>query len=287
MKLVSQGHPDLDLSSMQIMGILNVTPDSFSDGGLYRDVEQAVSHGLAMARDGATVIDVGGESTRPGSQRVSVDEQIQRTEPVIRKLRQALDQAHFNDVWISIDTTRQAVAEKAAKAGAALVNDVSAGLDDEAMLPWVGERGLAIALMHKLGEPADMQDNPTYDDVVREVTEFLSQRVACAIAAGVGQSSIVLDPGIGFGKTQDHNTALLANIDQLVATGWPILVGASRKRWIEAIDGIKSMPQQRDAGSLAIMLAMAQSGVQLIRQHDVRGSQQSLKIWQTIKGSNC
>ncbi|MDX1681974.1 MAG: dihydropteroate synthase, partial [Phycisphaeraceae bacterium] len=197
--------PDLPLDRPRIMGIVNATPDSFSDGGRYNDPEAAAAHALAMVDEGVEIIDVGGESTRPGSSRVEVDQQIARTAGVVAAIRKALDNAGHDAVVISIDTTRAEVASAALEAGASMLNDVAAGREDPAMLTLAAEQGRPICLMHMQGEPGNMQDNPTYDDVVGEVEAFLLERRAAAEAAGVERSQILLDPGIGFGKRTNHN----------------------------------------------------------------------------------
>lgn len=263
------------------MGILNLTPDSFSDGGRYTSTEQAVRRGLTLARDGASIIDVGGESTRPGSERVEPDEQARRVVEPIRQLRQALDHAGLEHVTISIDTTRAAVAQAALDAGAQMLNDVSGGLEDAGMLPLAAERGVPIVLMHMRGEPGTMQNNPVYADVVEEVAKFLGERVAAAIRAGAQPQNVWIDPGIGFGKTLDHNLALLGALDRLVALGQPVLLGASRKRFIQACcpeDEQARSPAGRLAGSLAAALIGARAGVAALRVHDVSEHRQALAV---------
>ncbi len=221
----------LTLDRPRIMGILNLTPDSFSDGGRYTNPTQAVEHGLAMASQGADFIDIGGESTRPGARRINSAEQIARVVPVIRPLRQHLDQ-QSPDVQISIDTTLAEVANAAVDAGATILNDVSAGREDPGMIPLAAKRHLPIILMHMHGEPGTMQDKPSYTDVVTQVKDFLLERAQGALAAGVDRRQIILDPGIGFGKTTPHNLALLRSLSGLVALGYPIMIGASRKRFL-------------------------------------------------------
>jgi dihydropteroate synthase len=215
------------------MGILNVTPDSFSDGGLFLDPEVATQEALRMVAEGADLIDVGGESTRPGADPVDAAEQIRRVAPAIERLRRVLPP----DFPISIDTTSAKVAEAALAAGAGLVNDVSAGRDDPAMFDRVAAHGVPIVLMHMQGSPKTMQENPSYRNVVDEVIEFLSSRAAAAARAGIARERIWLDPGIGFGKRKDDNLQLIAHLDRLVATGFPILLGASRKRFMGAVCG--------------------------------------------------
>jgi len=269
-----------------LMGVLNVTPDSFSDGGAYPTPEMAAERGLAMARAGAGIIDVGGESTRPGSERVRPDEQCRRVVEPIARLRAALDDQGMQRVRISIDTTRAAVAEAAVDAGAAMLNDVSAGREDPGMLSLAAERGLPIALMHMQGQPGTMQQAPRYDHVVEEVLGFLLQRAEAALQAGVPRERLWLDPGIGFGKSLAHNLALLGALDRLVATGYPVLLGVSRKRFIAGCCGLDSdalPPTARVPGSLAAGLLGAQAGVRVLRVHDVAEHAQALAVFAGVK----
>lgn len=268
------------------MGILNLTPDSFSDGGRYADVDAAVAHGLAMARLGAGYIDVGGESTRPGSERVDSVEQKRRVMEPIRALRAALDRAGFNGVVISIDTTLAEVAEAALDSGAGMLNDVSGGREDARMFALAAERSVPLVLMHMLGEPGTMQRDPQYKDVVAEVLDFLMRRVAAAQAAGVAEDQLLIDPGIGFGKTAEHNLDLLAHLGRLVATGYGVALGASRKRFIEHVspatcagDGPGADASAgRLPGTIAATLAGLAAGVSIIRVHDVRENRQALDV---------
>ncbi len=254
------------------MGILNLTPDSFSDGGRHDAPDAAVAHALTMAREGADLIDIGGESSRPGAQRVGVDEQIRRTAGTVGACRAALDHAGFTHVALSIDTTRVPVAAAALAAGAALINDISAGEDDPQILALAAARGVPVVLMHKRGEPATMQDNPRYDDVVGRVAAYLGHRAAAARAAGVKADHIALDPGIGFGKTHEHNLALLGALPRLVALGYPLLLGASRKRFLARLAGAPHAAVEPDpAGGSAATTALAvAAGVRLVRVHDVQ-----------------
>lgn len=245
------------------MGILNVTPDSFSDGGRYDTPEDAVQHGITMARQGATIIDVGGESTRPGAKRVPADEQKQRVVEIIRALSSSCP-----GVRISIDTTLSTVAEAAVNAGATMLNDISAGRENPAMLELAADFKIPICLMHMQGEPANMQDNPQYRDVIGEVSDFLSGRVEVAVSKGVQRENVIIDPGIGFGKTTAHNLTLLANLDRLVALGQPVLLGTSRKRFISGI-GAGDEPTRRVAGSCATTVIGIDAGVRYFRVHDV------------------
>ncbi len=280
------------LDRPRIMGILNVTPDSFSDGGKHADVDTAVAHGLRMAHDGADFIDVGGESTRPGAQRVATDEQIRRTEPVIRKLRQELDGlGEFGArVAISIDTTQAAVAEAALNAGAGVINDISAGREDAGMFALAAERNAPIVLMHMLGAPATMQNNPTYGDVVAELLQHLTDRAAAAQSAGVPRSQIVIDPGIGFGKTREHNLRLLAALDRFAATGYAVLLGASRKRFMGSIcanaDGSVPAPTDLLGATCATTTLGVAKGVKIFRVHDVRINRQAMDVaWAIVNAS--
>lgn len=277
--------PDATNHPSQLMGVLNITPDSFSDGGQFVDIDQAAEHGLQMARDGATIIDIGGESTRPGSERVGADEQINRVVEPIRKLRVALDGQGLGHVAISIDTTLADVARAAIDAGAAMLNDVSAGREDGAMFDLAAERGVPIILMHMLGEPGTMQDAPQYDDVVQEVLALLIQRAEAAQGAGVAREKIWLDPGIGFGKTLEHNLALLGSLDRFVATGYPILLGVSRKRFIADCCQPFASPDAADRlpGTLAANLIGAQSGVAALRVHDVAEHRQALSVHRAVQ----
>jgi dihydropteroate synthase len=245
------------------MGVLNVTPDSFSDGGRYLDPELAAAHGLALVAEGADVVDVGGESTRPGAGPVDEAEERRRVVPVIEALAPS--------VRVSVDTRSAAVAEAAVAAGATLVNDVSASL-----WPAAAEVGAGWVAMHMRGEPVTMQEAPRYDDVVAEVGAFLQERAAQARAAGVEE--VWIDPGIGFGKTLDHNLALLAGLSLFHGLGAPLLLGASRKRIIGSITG-KRDPKERVPGSLAVALAGAAQAVQILRVHDVDATRQALDVW--------
>lgn len=256
----------------QVMGIVNVTPDSFSDGGRLDTVEAAVAHGLALAADGADWLDIGGESTRPGAEPVSVDEEIDRILPVIEGLR---------GEWrglISIDTMKPEVARAAVAAGATMWNDVSALTHSPDSPAVAAELGCLVCLMHMKGEPRSMQADPRYDDVVGEVADYLAARAGAATAAGVAREAIWLDPGVGFGKTVGHNLALTTRLERLTALGFPVLYGASRKRTIQAIDPSAVDPLDRLGGSLALALEAARRGASIIRVHDVRQTVQALKV---------
>ena len=257
-----------------VMGVLNVTPDSFSDGGQFFDAEKAVERGLRMAADGAVIIDVGGESTRPGSASVSDDEQIERVAPVIKALRKKID------VPISIDTYKLEVAKAALGAGAGMINDITA-LSDERMAELAAKHDVPVVLMHIQGTPATMQIEPRYEDVVGEVLQFLLERAGRAEDAGIDKKKIFIDPGIGFGKTLEHNLLLLRNIDKFVATNYRVLVGTSRKSCIGKLTG-KEKPGERIFGTAATVALCAVSGVSIVRVHDVAEMVDVVKITNAI-----
>ena len=257
-----------------VMGILNVTPDSFSDGGEFFDPAAAVAHAQRMVAEGADMLDLGAESTRPGSDAVAPDEQIAR-------LQEVLPQVCRLGVAVSIDTTWAAVARWALDAGATVVNDVSAGRQDPAILTLAAERGAPLILMHMLGEPKTMQADPHYDDVVAEVRDFLAERLAAAEAAGVDPRKCIVDPGIGFGKRLEHNLTLLAGVETLCELGVPVLVGASRKRFIGEITG-EQTPANRAAGSLAAACCAYLGGASIFRVHDVAPTRQAMNVLRQI-----
>ena len=258
-----------------VMGVLNVTPDSFSDGGKWIDQEAAVKRALEMLRNGADVIDIGGESTRPGAAPVPEDEELRRIIPVIKALRDV------SAAKISVDTFKPAVARAAVEAGADIWNDVMA-LRYEGAVETAAELGVPVILMHMSGSPQDMQKNPQYEDVVTEVCDFLTERADIAMAAGVPADCIWLDPGIGFGKSLDHNLALMHDLDEVIGLGYPVLFGASRKRFIAAIDD-GADETERLGGSLAAALRAAQAGAAMVRVHDVRMTVQALKVQAAIR----
>ena len=260
------------------MGVLNVTPDSFSDGGRFLDPAAAADHALRMIDEGADVIDIGAESTRPGSDRVGADEQIAR-------LRDVLPAVTARGVLVSIDTTAAKVAEFALDAGAAIINDVSAGRGEPEILSLAARRKAPIVLMHMLGEPKGMQEAPHYDDVVAEVRGFLAERVAAAEAAGVASERIIVDPGIGFGKLLAHNLALLAGVDKLLELGRPVLVGPSRKRFIGELTA-QADPQRRVSGTIAACLAAWRLGATIFRAHDVGELAAALAVASAIENAN-
>lgn len=284
--LRAPGRSAMTLDRPRIMGILNVTPDSFSDGGNYAQIDAAVERALAMAAEGADLIDVGGESSRPGAQRIDEAEQCRRVVDVIRQTRQRLDAAGHERVWISIDTTRSAVARAALGAGASMLNDISGGREDPAILSVAAEHGVPICLMHMKGQPATMQQAPAYDDVVGEVLAHLAQRVEAAVAAGVEASQVVIDPGIGFGKTFEHNMALMRGLAKLATTGQPVLLGASRKRFLCRALGLDTTvePAPHGGSAAATVWGVAQ-GVALIRVHDVALSRQAADVALNFKAT--
>ena len=267
----------LVLDRPRIMGILNVTPDSFSDGGEVFAPAAALAAAVDMARH-ADILDIGGESTRPGARPVPLAEEINRTVPVIRAIRAA-----GITTPISIDTRNAAVARAALAAGADMVNDVSALTHDPDMAAVVAEAGVPVCLMHARGDPQTMQDDPRYDDVVAEVSDMLAERVASAQAAGIDRARIIVDPGIGFGKTVAHNMALLQHLAMLHDLGLPVLLGASRKRFIGALTGVERAGD-RVAGSIAVALHGAAQGAHVLRVHDVAETRQALTMWQALAG---
>lgn len=268
----------LTLDRPRIMGILNVTPDSFSDGGLLPDVATAVARAAQMVHS-ADILDIGGESTRPGAAVVPIAEEIARTAPVIDAIR-----AEGIKTPISIDTRKAAVAEAALAAGADMVNDVSGLTHDPAMAGLVAAAGVPVCIMHSQGDPAHMQDDPRYGDVTTEVADWLAARVTAACAAGIARDRIVVDPGIGFGKTLQHNLTLLRNISLYHDLGLPLLLGASRKRFIGVL-GDAPLPGDRVAGSLAVALHGAAQGVHILRVHDLVETRQALSLQQALIGT--
>jgi len=258
----------------KLMGVVNVTPDSFSDGGLYLDAEAAVAHGRELLDQGAEILDVGGESTRPGAEEVSPEEELARVEPVVAGLA--------GTATVSIDTSKLAVAEAALDAGASIVNDVTALRRDPEIAALCAERGAGLVLMHMLGEPRTMQANPSYEDVVDDVEAFLSEGMEAAIAAGVAEERIWLDPGIGFGKTLEHNLELLRRLGELRELGRPLVVGTSRKSFLGKIDG--SAVDDRLGGTIASSILAVAEGADVLRVHDVAEAAQAVKVASAILG---
>ncbi|WP_018970175.1 dihydropteroate synthase [Rubritalea marina] len=258
-----------------IAGILNVTPDSFSDGGKFINVSQAVQHAIGMLQDGAEIIDIGGESTRPGSLPVSADEEIKRVVPVIQALREA------SNCLISIDTSKAEVARQAIEAGADIVNDVS-GLTQDVNMPRVcAETGVGVIVMHRQGTPDTMQVNPEYQDVVREIRKFFEERYRTLTRLGVNPQSLCFDPGIGFGKTLEHNLELLHRLSGLIVNNRPIMLGVSRKSMIGAILGLEDA-QSRDAGTAALTATGRMAGAQIHRVHEIRANYEAMRMAEAV-----
>lgn len=256
-----------------VIGVVNVTPDSFSDGGAFLNPGDAIAQAKRLLREGAVLVDVGGESTRPGSEGVSGEEELGRVEPVLEGLA---------GLPVSIDTSKAEVARRALELGAVLVNDVTALRADPDLAGVVADANAYLCLMHMLGEPRTMQDGPRYDDVVAEVASFLEERLAAAVAAGIPEERVCLDPGIGFGKTVEHNLELLARMDELVAIGRPVLVGASRKRFLARILGDREAVTGPVAAGVAINVLAYERGASLFRVHDVRENVEALAAARSV-----
>jgi dihydropteroate synthase len=254
------------------MGVVNVTPDSFSDGGEFLDAERAIEHGRLLVAEGADIVDVGGESTRPGSAGVSAEEELSRTQPVVQGLAGVAP--------VSVDTSKAAVAEAALDAGATVVNDVTALRSDPDLAPLCADRGCELALMHMLGDPRTMQDDPRYDDVVDDIKAFLTERIEVAVAAGVDEERIWVDPGIGFGKTADHNLELIRRLGEFRDLGRPILFGSSRKSFIGKLTGAKV--GDRIGGTIASTVIAYANGAEVLRVHDVAPMRQALTVAEAI-----
>jgi dihydropteroate synthase len=257
----------------RIMGIVNVTPDSFSDGGEFLDAERAIEHGEELAGEGADILDVGGESTRPGAAAVSAEEELQRTDPVVRALAS-------RGYSISIDTSKVAVAEVALGAGAAMVNDVTAFRAEPALAGLCAEQGCEVVLMHMLGDPRTMQDDPSYDDVVDDVKAFLAERIEFAVGEGVDEDRIWIDPGIGFGKTLEHNLELHRRLGELAELGRPVVFGSSRKSFIGKLTGAEV--DERLGGTIASNVIAYANGARMLRVHDVGPLRQALTVAEAI-----
>jgi len=264
----------LKLDRPRLMGIVNVTPDSFSDEGEHATTVAAVAHGLKLAEEGADILDIGGESTRPGAAGVPVEEELRRVIPVIEAL------ARQTSLPISVDTSKPEVMRAAVDAGAGMVNDVY-GLRREGALDAAASLGVPVVLMHMLGEPRSMQEAPVYDDVVADVHRFLAERIFAAEMAGIPKKRIVVDPGFGFGKTLEHNLALLAQLERFTDLGVPVLAGLSRKKSIGVLTG-RDDPRARVHGSVAAHLIAAQRGARLLRVHDVAATVDALKVWHAV-----
>jgi len=258
----------------KLMGVINVTPDSFSDGGQYLDPAAAIRHGEELVRDGAVILDIGGESTRPGAEEVDEAEELRRVEPVVRALA--------GGATVSIDTSKAVVASAALDVGASIVNDVTAFKRDPEMAGLCAERGAAVVLMHMPGNPRTMQDDPQYDDVVDDVKAFLAERMEFAVGEGVDEERVWLDPGIGFGKTLEHNLELLRRLGELRELGRPLVVGVSRKSFIGKVDG--SAVEDRIGGSIASSVLAAAEGADVLRVHDVAEMAQALAVASAVLG---
>ena len=257
-----------------VVGVVNVTPDSFSDGGLFLEADAAVAHGRKLLEEGAVLLDVGGESTRPGSVGVSLDEELRRVVPVLEGLA---------GVPVAIDTSKAEVARRALDLGAVMVNDVTALRGDSELAGVVADAGVYLCLMHMLGEPRTMQDDPRYDDVVAEVAAFLEERLEAALDAGIAEERICLDPGIGFGKTVEQNLALLARLDEIVALGRPVMVGASRKRFLGRILGDPAALTGPAVAGVAVNVVAYERGASLFRVHDVRENVEALSAARALE----
>ncbi|HSK83212.1 MAG TPA: dihydropteroate synthase [Rubrobacter sp.] len=259
-----------------VVGILNITPDSFSDGGEFLDPGAAAEHAATMLDEGADILDVGGESTRPGSDPVSQEEEIQRVIPVLERILSVRPEA-----VISVDTYRSGTATAALEAGASLVNDVTALRGDPRIASVIQEAACPVILMHMQGEPKTMQKEPHYEDVVREVRDFLAERAEYAVAAGIRPENVILDPGIGFGKNLDHNLDLLRNLDAIVDLGFPVLIGASRKSFMEKITGVQEA-RDRVSGTVATTVLAYERGATFFRVHDVRANREALAVAEAV-----
>ncbi|MCE7032572.1 dihydropteroate synthase [Lysobacter sp. GX 14042] len=268
------GRP-LVLDRARVMGIVNVTPDSFSDGGAHDTVDAAFAHALRLLEEGADILDIGGESTRPGSAGVPVDEELRRVVPLVERL------ARETRVPISVDTSKPEVMRAAVDAGAGMINDVYA-LRREGALDAAAQAAVPVVLMHMLGEPRSMQDLPHYEDVSAEVQRFLAERIFAAEMAGIARSRLVVDPGFGFGKTTAHNVELLARMGRLAELGVPVLAGLSRKRSIGELTG-RDLPSARAHGSVAAHLLAVQRGARIVRVHDVAGTVDALRVWHAVE----
>ncbi len=270
MKLIARGR-ELNLSSPQVMGILNVTPDSFSDGGTHNSLNDAINHAAKLIAEGASIIDIGGESTRPGASDVSVDEELHRVIPVVEAIQQRFD------VWISVDTSKAQVITESAQAGASIINDIRS-LTEPGALQAAAKTGLPVCIMHMQGLPKTMQHSPQYKNVMIEVDAFLAENIQRCIDAGIEKNQIILDPGFGFGKNLAHNYQLLAHLSDFHHFALPILAGMSRKSMVGQLLDVP--PQERVAGSVACAVIAAMQGAQIIRVHDVKETVDAMKVVQ-------
>ena len=269
----------LPKGAVLVMGVLNVTPDSFSDGGKYGDHQNAVARANEMVIDGADIIDIGGESTRPGAEPVPLEEELERVISVIKEIR------HFSDIPISIDTVKSEVARQAIETGADIINDVSALRYDDNMIKVAVKYDCPVIMMHMQGEPRTMQVNPYYEDCVGEIKSFFAERIEYCLKNGLPQSQIILDPGIGFGKRLEDNLAIINNIAEFKKLGCPVLLGASRKSFIKMITGLNNPAEKRIGGSIASMLAGIANGADIVRVHDVAETIEAIKVFNAITGT--
>ncbi|MCT6516410.1 MULTISPECIES: dihydropteroate synthase [Enterobacterales] len=270
MKLMVRG-TEFNLSTPQVMGILNVTPDSFSDGGTHNSLNDAVDHAAKLIAEGASIIDIGGESTRPGASDVSIDEELQRVVPVVEAIRQRFD------VWISVDTSKAQVITESANVGASIINDIRS-LQEPGALEAAAKTGLPVCIMHMQGDPKTMQQSPHYENVMMDVDRFLQENIQRCVDAGIEKNQIILDPGFGFGKNLAHNYQLLAHLSELHHFGLPILAGMSRKSMVGQLLNVP--PKERVAGSVACAVIAAMQGAQIIRVHDVKETVDAMKVVQ-------
>lgn len=277
MMILKANNKTLDLSTPQVMGILNVTPDSFSDGGQFNSLERALEQAQRMIDAGVTIIDIGGESTRPGAPDVSLDEELARVVPIIQAIRAR------SDVWISIDTSKAQVMAQAIAAGADIINDVRA-LQEPGALEVAAQSGLPICLMHMKGQPRTMQANPSYDDLLVEVGEFLQERMQACQAAGIDKAQLILDPGFGFGKTLEHNYHMLAHLEQFHRFGLPLLAGMSRKSMLFKL--LDKAPAECMAASVSCATIAAMKGAQIIRVHDYEQTLDAMKVVEMVKANH-
>ncbi|ANW24808.1 dihydropteroate synthase [Vibrio coralliilyticus] len=275
--IITANNKSLDLSTPQVMGILNVTPDSFSDGGKYNSLENAMIQAEKMINAGVSIIDIGGESTRPGAPDVALEEELSRVIPVIKAIRERFD------VWISIDTSKAEVMRQAIEAGADIINDVRA-LQEQGALEVAAESGLSVCLMHMQGQPRTMQANPHYDDLLKEVGEFLQERVQACEAKGMKKSQLILDPGFGFGKTLEHNYHMLAHLEQFHQFGLPLLAGMSRKSMLFKL--LDKAPAECVAASVSCATIAAMKGAQIIRVHDFEQTLDAVKIVSMVQSNH-
>ena len=266
----------LDLNQRTyIMGVLNVTPDSFSDGGLYFQRDRAIEHGLSMAQDGADIIDVGGESTRPYSEKISLQEELDRVIPVVQALNKELQ------IPLSIDTCKAEVARQALKAGASIINDISALRFDSDIITVAAEAGVPVILMHMKGTPGDMQKNPTYQNLIPEILDFLKEAIDRAVAGGINRHMVIVDPGIGFGKTSDHNLQIIRELSKFSVLERPILIGTSNKAFIGHL--LNKKPHERETGTMATIATGVVNGAHIVRVHNVKKTMETVKMIDAIK----